>query len=454
MKNIIRTLAFSGIMATTLAGAAQNTNSGYFVDNYTYRYQLNPAYGNDKNFVSFPALGNFNIGSSGTLNLTDVLYVHNGKTVLFSNPNIPASQVLKNIGDRNTIGFNLRESILSAGFKMLGGYSTVSLGVRADVGIQAPGSLFRLVKEGVENKTYDLSNIGASAMGYAELSLNHSRDIKVIPGLRVGAAVKLLIGGGSLDARFNKADLTLGTDEWTVTSDADVYVNFAKFQYETKRNDKTGKDYVSGANLDGNGSYGPSGYGVGFDLGATYTWSDFTFSLAALDLGFISFSNTQYATTNGPQTFNTDEHIFNPSDFDNSWDDFKNGFDKLYQLTDKGDIGSHTRSLAATLNVGVEYSFPLYRKLTFGLLSSTRLAGDYTWTEARISANVRPVKCLSAGVNFAAGTYGVAFGWLVNFSTTGFNLFLGMDNTRCKLAKQGVPLNSNMNMNLGINFPF
>lgn len=455
MKNIIRAIAFSGIMATALPVVAQNTNSAYFVDNYTYRYQLNPAYGNDKNFVSMPALGNFNFGMEGSLNLTDVLYNYNGKTVLFSNPNIPASTVLKNIGDKNTISSSIRESIMSVGFKALGGYNTVSLGARANVGVMVPGSLFRLVKEGISNRTYDIRNVGVNALGYAELGLNHSHDLgAIVPGLRVGASVKFLIGIASVDGRFNQADLTLGTDEWTVTSDADVYVNLGSFEYEKKYNDKSKRDYVSGFNMDGNGSVGPNGFGLAFDLGATYKWNDLTFSLAALDLGFLSFSGTKYATTNGPQTFNTDEHIFQPSDMDSSWDEFLGDFEKLYQLEDKGDIGSRTRGIGATLNVGVEYALPLYRKLTFGLLSSTRFQGDYTWTEARISANVAPVKCFSAGINFAAGTYGCAFGWILNYSSTGFNLFLGMDNTYCKLAKQGVPLRSNMAVNLGINFPF
>lgn len=454
MKNIIRAIAFCGIIVTTFSVTGQNTNSAYFIDNYTYRYQLNPAYDNDKNFVSMPGLGNLNVGMNGSLNLTDILYVRNGKTVLFSNPNVSASEVMGNVGNKNTLGSNIRESIMSAGFKAFGGYNTVSIGARADVGVTVPGSLFSLVKEGVYNRTYDIQNVGVSALGYAELAFNHSHYIKGVPGLRVGAAVKFLIGIASIDGRFNKADLTLGTDEWTVTSDADVYVNLGKFQFEQKFNDKTGQRYVSGMNMDGSGSIGPNGFGLGFDLGATYKWNDFTFSLAALDLGFVSFSKTKYASTNGERTFNTDDHIFNPSDMDSSWDDFIGDFDKIYQLEDKGEVGSHTRGLGATLNIGAEYRLPVYRKLSFGFLSSTRIAGRYTWSEARISANVRPVKCFSAGINFAAGTYGVAFGWLLNYSNTGFNLFLGMDNTHCKLAKQGVPLNSNLAVNLGINFPF
>jgi len=178
-----------------------------------------------------------------------------------------------------------------------------------------------------------------------------------------------------------------------------------------------------------------------------------------LDLGFISFSDTQYASTDGDQTVNTDSYIFNPSgdadnSFENEWDRLSDDLDKLYQLNDHGNIGSRTRALGATLNVGVDYTFPLYRKLHFGLLSSTRIAGRYSWTEARLSANVHPVKCFSADANIAVGTYGVGFGWLLNLHTKGVNFFVGMDHTLGEVTKQFVPLSSNASVNFGLNFPF
>ena len=52
------------------------------------------------------------------------------------------------------------------------------------------------------------------------------------------------------------------------------------------------------------------------------------------------------------------------------------------------------------------------------------------------------------------GDYGVGFGWLLNLHTTGFNFFVGTDHTMGKLSKQFVPLNSNADLNIGINFPF
>ncbi len=119
-----------------------------------------------------------------------------------------------------------------------------------------------------------------------------------------------------------------------------------------------------------------------------------------------------------------------------------------------GNIGKRKVGLGATLNVGVDYTLPVYRKLHFGLLSSTRFQGEYTWSEVRLSANVAPVKCFSADANVAVGTYGVGFGWLLNLHTKGFNLFLGMDHTLGKVTKEYAPLSSNASVNFGMNFPF
>lgn len=458
MKRIISTLLIGGFMAATATISAQNTNSGYFLDGYTYRYQLNPAFGGDKGFVSMPALGNINVGVNGNLHLNSVIFNRDGRTVLFTNPEIAASEVLDKLHDKNRIGANLRLNVLSVGFKAWGGFNTVSINARAGVNLQVPKSFFELAKEGISNRTYNIDNLRARAIGYAEVGLNHSRDIKPVPGLRVGMSMKFLVGMASLDAYFNRADLTLNDNTWIARTDADIYANIPKFQFEQKINDN-GRRYVSGANMDGDGSIKPNGFGMAFDFGATYKWRDFNFSLAVLDLGWISFKDTKHASTDGLRTVNTDAYIFSPdgdanNSFSNEWDRLREGLDDLYQLNDKGNIGSRSVSPGATLNIGVDYTLPVYRKLHFGILSSTRLQGSYTWTEMRLSANVTPVKFFSADANVAVGTYGTSFGWLMSIHPKGFNLFLGMDHTLGKLAKQGVPLSSNASVNLGINFPF
>lgn len=450
-------LLSGAMLATAAIASAQYTNSGYFLDNYNYRYQLNPAFGNEKHFVSMPLLGNLNMALQGTLNLKDFVYNVDGKTVLFTNPAI-SNSFLGNLSDPSRLSTDMKIDIMSAGFKAFGGYNTITIGARMGVVGNVPRTFFDLAKNGVSNRTYDVSNMSFQAYGFGEVALNHSRDIKEIPGLRVGAAIKFLLGLANIEANFNKADLTLASDKWFAETDADVYANIGGFQYETDLRDD-GTPYVSGANMDGDGSIGINGFGMAFDLGASYQWKDFNFSLAVLDLGWLSYYNTQHASTNGTRTISTDAYTFNANEdeynsFDNEMDVVTADLDKLYQLDNNGNIGTRNVSLGATLNIGVDYALPVYRNLHFGLLSSSRLMKNNTWTEVRVSANVAPVKWFSADVNFVGGTYGCGFGWLLNFYHTGINFFLGMDRTIGALCKQGIPLNSNASFNMGINFPF
>lgn len=452
----IKHLIFGAALMAAANAASQNTYSGYFLDNYTYRYQMNPAFGNDKGFVSFPGLGNVNVNVHGNLHVKDVIFPLNGKTVLFTNPGISVSKVMDNIGDRNRLGTSEKIDIISVGFNGMGGYNTVSLSAVANADVSVPGSFFSLAKEGITNKTYEIDNMFGNANAYAQLALNHSREIKQVKGLRVGAAVKFLLSAGNVDFRFNEAKLYLGTDKWIAHTNADIYASVGGLRFKMDHSNETGLDYVSGADLD---DYKIGGFGMAFDLGAEYKWKDFRFSLAALDLGFINWGKTQWASTNGDRIVDTDAFTFNanddaPNSFDNEWDRLSDNIARLYQLSNNGEKSSRTRALAATLNFGVDYEFPIYRKLHFGLLNSTRINGNYTWTQFRLSANVNPVKCFSADANLAVGSYGVGFGWLLNFSVTGFNLFLGMDHTLGSLSKEGIPLNSNAAVNLGINFPF
>lgn len=455
MKTIVKNglLVASLLVATNMLG--QNTNSGYFVEEYTYRHQLNPAYGNENEYVALPLLGNLDFTLKGNLHLTDIFYNINGQTTTFLNPNVSVEEFMSNIEDDNLIGTNLRIDLLSAGFKAFGGYNTIGINARTNINTSVPRALFSLAKEGLSNTTYDISNFNVHTDGYFEVALGHSRNVN--EKLRIGATLKFLIGLANVDAEFEKAQLTLGEDAWTAVTNATIQSNLKGLRYTTTINPSTNHRYVDGIEMDG---FGIGGYGAALDLGAIYKLNDdWQFSLSLLDLGFISWSENVVASTNGEQTFTTDAYTFNIDDdavnsFDNELEKLKNDISALYELNDMGNQGSRTRMLGATLNVGAEYTFPLYRPLKFGLLNTTRLLGDFTWTEFRLSANVAPVKIFSAGINFAVGTYGCGFGWLLNLHTKGFNLFAGMDHTFIKIAKQGIPLNSNASFNVGINFPF
>lgn len=456
MKKNFKSLIGGTVIASALAlapsAAAQNLLTGYFDDNYLYRYQSNPAFGNEGNgFVSFPGLSNVNITMNGTIGVSHLLYNVNGKTTTFLNPGVSASEVLDGMKDKCRLGLNVNENILAVGFKAFGGYNTVAVNARVDATVALPKDIFRLAKEGLSNSTYDLSHLGAQGAAWGEIALGHSRDIN--KRLRVGAAVKVLLGVGSAKVDVKEGNLQLRNDKWIAQVDAAANASINGMRYETSYNEDTNRDYVDGVNFD-DFSAGINGFGLGFDLGAVYTLNeDWQFSASVLDLSFIRWKNNLEATTDGLQQVQTDDYSFNVDNND-SWDKFTDNLSNLYQLKDNGDLGSRTTGVGATVNVAAQYTLPVYRKAKFGLLSTTRINDAYSWTDVRLQATVEPVKCFSATADLGMGTFGFSFGWMLNFKTTGFNFFLASDRTPGKLAKQGVPLNSNMNVNFGFNFPF
>lgn len=437
-------------MLPAYAGA-QNLQSGYFDDNYLYRFQSNPAFGNEGHgFVAMPGLGNLNVSTNGTIGVNNLLYNVNGKTTTLLNPGVSAAEALDGLKDKNRLGINFRETVIAFGFSGMGGYNTVSVNARADINMSLPKDIFRLAKQGIENSTYDLSNLNARGAGWAEIALGHSHQIN--DRLRIGASLKFLVGVGSVQTDINSANLELREDTWVANVDAKLQSSIKNLRYKTKYNDDTRRNYVNGMEID---DFSPiSGYGMAVDLGATYRLNDnWEFSASLLDLGFISWDNNHVASTNGLQQVVTNDYSFNVDNND-SWDKFEDNLSMLYQLEDLGDTGSRMSGIGATMNIGAQYTLPIYRKAKFGVLNTTRFNGPFTWTEFRASANVEPVSFFSAGVNLGVGTYGTSFGWIVNLKAPGFNIFVASDHTPSKLAKQGVPLNSNINVNFGLNFPF
>ncbi len=444
-------------VCASVGATAQNTSTAYFLDGYTYGYQMNPAKANDKGFVALPVLGNMNVNVLTSFNLTDFIYNVDGKTTTFLNPGVSTDEFLSKVGDSNHIGLNFKTPAIAFGFNAFGGYNTVTISARADVGVKLPGSLFRLLKEGVSNSTYDIGAVKANAVAMADVALGHSRQIT--DDIRVGATLKVLLGAARANVDVKHADLQLGENEWKVVTEGVAELNFDGAYYEHDRNETTGKEYISGVKIDG--FNGLSGFGLGVDLGAEWTPSflpDFKFSAALLDLGYMGWKNTLLGSTKGAHVFNSDDYTFNvdddaPNSFDNEFDRIGDELSALYELYDEGNQGGKTTGIGTSFNIGAEYTLPVYKALSVGVLNTTRLQQELTWTEFRAIASWEPCKVFDAAVSFGAGTFGTDLGWIVNLHAPGFNLFLGMDRIPTKLAKPAVPMND-ASFNFGLNFLF
>lgn len=462
-KNILAaivTLSFCGTLT------AQNLNSAYFLEGYAYGHEMNPAKDYDrKGYVSMLGIGNVNIGLSGNLALTDVLKFNNGQLTTFLNPNISATDALSGFSSSNHTHSDVRVDLIGFGFHKWGGFNTFNISARTNVGFNAPYELFEALKT-LTNKDYDISDISATSTAWVEIGFGHSR--KVTDAWRVGGKLKVLLGGGRAMLNVKNAHLNLqAPDRWILNADAEAEVSVKGFQWgemeQKTLNDGTPYEQIDFDNID---VKNPSvnGGGIAFDLGAEWDlgeqgWLDgMKISASLLDLGFISWSETHSAKNWGKDVVFEGFKDIQVKDgpgtpIEETSDKLGDRFSKLVALQDNGMVSS-TTMLGATLNIGAEYAMPFYKKLKVGLLSTTRIQGKYSWNEERISATVSPLKWLEGSINLGFGSNGASFGWVANIHPKGFNLFIGMDHTMGKLSKQGLPLNSNTSVSLGISFPF
>ena len=425
----------AAVMLAVAGGAmAQGLNSAYYTEDYKFRHDMNPAFANSDNYVSIPALGNVNVNVHGNFGYQDVIMdnpmypnTSDKKMTTFMNPYISASKALEGFsnGD-NRIAGDVGIMLLSGGFSAFGGYNTIELSSKTSFGMSLPYELFEFAKN-IGNKTYNIGDINVHAMSYAELALGHSRQIN--EKLRVGAKVKFLFGLGRADLKLQnmKADLA-PNDKWTVSGQAVADVSMKGFSYVTETDeyndpDRGEYDKVGDVDLDG---FGLSGFGMAVDLGAVYQINeDWRVNAAVLDLGFISWSNNMQAVNRSDMFEFGGFHDISVKDgsgvdIEDQTDKYGDQIADFINLKDNGDQGGRTTGIGATINVGAEYNLPVYRKITFGALSSTRIKGAYTWTEGRLSANWTPLSWIDGGVSFAVNNFTASMGWGLNIHPKGY----------------------------------
>lgn len=457
------------------ATAQEAPRAAYFLDGYTLRHQLNPAFGNERGYVQVPVLFNYNIGLFSNVGLSTFLYPMDGsnKLTTFMSPTVPADKFLGKLNESNHINLGLGIDIFSFGFKALGGFNTVEMGLKVDGGIDLPKDLFKFMKVGQDSydTQYSFGDIGAYVNARTEIALGHSRQIT--DALRVGAKVKVLLGLASVDARVKRLDVRMTDKYWDVSGEGRLeaavlgkalYVPTLEEVNDVK--DDKDPDLIAYDKIDFSASnISLPGFGLGFDLGATYQLlPDLELSASIQDLGFMNWSNAVIAET-GTGSWHFDGfHDIAIRDDQEGYDDNNLGEqlkDQFGQLEDMVGFhrtstdGSYTKALHATLHIGAEYKMPFYKNLTAGALFTSYFAGISSWQEGRIYATVKPTKWFDCTINYGLGTYGDAFGWMINFHPKGVNLFIGSDHTFFKVNPQFIPVgNINASINMGLNFTF
>ena len=458
MKHAIKHIASIALAVVLSAGVSAQTtlNSSYFMEKMTKRNQLNPALKTENNYVSIPSIGNLYLGINSNLGLGTFLYPRDNKLVTFLHESVPADEFLNKLTPNNTIELDLGIDLISFGFWAWGGQNTFNLALKSNTGAYLPRELFQFLKTGQEATgvtRYDMSNVTATTSNYIELALGHARDIT--DKLGVGAKVKVLLGAAHAEARIDRMDISMSQNEWTIKQAGHLQ---ATSLLELTTDPETGEvtDYKVGNN------FGLAGFGLGFDLGATYKLIDnLTLSAALTDIGFMRWNNLTRAETDPNKGFiytgfdnigaEDDENGDNPFDqkADQLGDDLK-ALTKFYQ----SDTRSVSNSLRTTLRVGAEYAV-LDNAISFGLLSTTRFVGYRTYAEGMAAINFRPLSALHLTVNGSVSNMGSSVGAILNICAPGFNFFIGTDYFATQYSKQFIPINhARANLSFGFNITF
>ena len=462
------------VSAVFSANAQQASRTAYFLDGYSYRHELNPALGGERNYFSIPVLANIGVGLQSNVGVNTFLYkstVQGYDLTTFMSPSVSADEFLGKLGKYNHVNANLNLTLLSTGFKAFGGFNTISAGVRTEVGVVIPKELFEFMKLGQTgpDTRYSFENLQANASAMAEIELGHSRAIN--EKLNIGAKLKFLLGVGNVNAKINRMDVRLSNSQWSI--DAEGELNAAagsglsiptKQEIDAEYDTPAEADLIEWDNIKYN-NFGLSGFGMAVDLGATYKLlPDLTLSAAVLDLGFMGWNNNIKGRTSAePWTFEgfkdvaimEDQDDYEEKKLSQQIDDMVDGVEDMINFHRIEEGGKHNQMLHATINLGAEYCMPFYRNLTAGFLFTQYIAGCSSWTEGRFSANVKPVKWFDATVSYGASTYGSSFGWMLNFHPKGINFFIGSDHQFFKVTPQFVPVgHATAAINLGFNVTF
>jgi hypothetical protein len=460
-SNHIKWVSVAMMAGLAMTASAQGVRTGYFSDSYLYRHRLNPAMANESAYFSLPVLPNFNMNVASNFGVKDFIFKQNdGSLTTFMNGDVSASDFLDGLKDDNKLMFDYDLTLLSVGFKAFGGYNTVELGAHASMGMSLPKDLFAFMKE-MKNDDYNISDIKARARAYANLDFGHSRQIN--DALRVGGKVKLLFGLAYANAEFDQLTASFQEDAWKMNLRGEAAIaGGGQFTL-----DKDG--YVDGYD---DFSAGLNGFGMAFDLGATYDMKELVdglkLSASITDLGFINWKDCAKAVADEHNTFTFEgfqNMTMHPTEggraaytgtLDEQWDDLEDDLKKLGQFNNNGgQLTTETEALSATLAIGAEYELPVYKKVSFGALYTQRFGKLYGFAEGRVNVNYAPSRAFDLSISGSAGSYGCGWGALANLHLPGFSLYVGSDCIYSgSVNSDFVPLDDvNLNLTMGISFP-
>ena len=260
------------------------------------RHNLNPAFAPEYDYVAIPAIGGISAGMNSNVGADNFLFKKNGEVVTGLHSSVGNDEFLSGLKSRNYMEVNSGVSVVSLGFKALGGFNTIGINVKSATSAALPYELFEFAKIGQVNgapTSYNIKDTRVQSSNYLELAFGHSRNLG--ERFRVGAKVKYIAGVAYADARIDAIDVAMSADKWSVREQGEMFTTDA-IDIQYKPNGEI--DDIS------KGSFGVAGNGLGFDFGASYKLLDnLVLSASLTDVGFVAWKGSNASV-------NPDEFVY------------------------------------------------------------------------------------------------------------------------------------------------
>jgi len=453
-KHIInKSLTAAAILLVSAMSYAQSSSSGYFLEGYNQRYQLNPAFAPESSlYFAIPFLGNTQVDAQSNVGMANFLFESKSKPGMlttFMSSDVDAKTFLDAIPDAAQIRAGVNMDLLSIGFGSTNWFTMLNMKLRNTEKVSLPKELFSFMKSGLSQGDYLIQNANVTSISYIEYSASHSHRIG--DNLTIGGSLKILQGLAYADLNINEIDAKLNEDKWIVRSNGILRASAPGAKYKLKE-DNT---------FDGFDKYEfemPSSFGVALDFGAEYDFKGLVdglkVSASITDLGYMNWGKTT--------TFETDKNRYvefngfkdydvNGNDNNAVLDKVRDDFEEMIKLYRTGDVATEDVVLDATCRLGVEYTIPYVDWLSFGELYTFQ-TGLYPYMETRTSICMSPCSWFDVTGNFAFSNMGTSMGLLVNLHPAGFNFFLAFDRLDADFNKQFIPLHDfGLTFSLGLN---
>lgn len=455
MRRFIYTCLVMMLLPLMMCG--QSLRGSYFFDSSIQRVKLNPAFAPKTNFINVPLIGDLSVNVNSNIGVSNFLFPKGGELYTYLNTNVSTAEFKALLPANPSMKFGLDVDLLGAGFYISEDeYLTIDIGVKVDARMDVPQDLFVFLKDGAAQSTYNFKNFHITQNGYTQLSVGYRRDMDdLVPGLSIGAKIKLLEGIDRIDMKINDAQLTMGQDKWILANDAEGVIYGKGLKYTEASGDKN----LPSIQLNPS-SLGIAGWGFAVDLGAEYkldldtpVLDGINFSASVTDLGTIFYSgkNAIKLQSKASASFEGFKDINAQFDLNESVNKLVADFMALANFEEVPGAAGGGAALTPKAFIGVEAPM-LENLMSVGLLYSYM----YGVSDITASYNLKVKDRFNVGVNYSFLNTAKTIGFLLEFvPRNGVSIYFGTDYLNFSYIPQGLPVDKViMNAKFGLHATF